>query len=84
VGPILSHGDGPSFFVGGNVGFGTITPKARIHGTGTTILGIETGIRDISIDLNQANIHVDESTSRIVFKVRLSNGTIKIATLDLF
>lgn len=68
----------------GNLGVGTSTPKARLHGTLSTILGCAISANDnADLGTNQVNIWLDETGDRIMFKVKYSNGTIKSGGVSL-
>jgi hypothetical protein len=69
------------FDANGQVGIGT-TPKARLHSTGSTILGAPTSaISSINIGNSQVNIYLDESGGNFKFKIRKSNGNFETATV---
>lgn len=69
---------------GGNVGIGTADAKARLHSTGSTILGAASApVADADLGDGQVNVWVNEATDELTFKVKYSNGTVKTAKLPL-
>lgn len=68
----------------GDVGIGTLDPKTKLHGTGSTILGTANAAQvDTDLGNSQVNIWVNESLNQLNFKVKYSNGTVKSASLAL-
>lgn len=66
---------------GGNVGIGSGgVPKARLHSTGSTILGAATtAVADADIGNSQVNIWLDEATGKLKFRIRKSAGGYAVA-----
>lgn len=72
-------------FKGGNVGVGNLTPRAALHGSSSTIVGVNKAANS-SGDLNagECNIWVNEGSNTLTFQVKYSNGaTIKSGTVSL-
>jgi len=66
------------------LGLGTIDPKAKLHATESTIVGCASAaVADADLGNNQVNIWVDEAGSKLTFKVKFSNGTVKSGTVAL-
>lgn len=82
-GDLTVEGTGDSSF-NGKVGIGVSSPNAKLHGTGSTIVGADSAaVADGDLGNGQVNIWVDETNDKLVFKVKYSNGTVKSASLDL-
>lgn len=74
----------PTFGVTSNgfSAFGNIVPKANIHGSDDTILGIGTSANlDGDIAVNETNVWINESNDNITFRVRYSDGSYKTGVL---
>jgi hypothetical protein len=72
--------------VHGKLGVGTSTPKARLHGTDSTIVGGDhSAVADADLGNSQINFWVDETSGseKLKFKVKLSSGTVKSASINL-
>ena len=71
----------------GNVGIGTTSPKFILHATGGAVAVGAPNAAPTDADLNNSNISfwIDESgaTKRLKVRVKLSDGTLKTATIDL-
>jgi hypothetical protein len=67
-----------------NLGIGTSSPQAKLHSTGSTILGIaNSAVADGNIGNGQVNIWIDESANKLMFKCKTSTGTIKSGEIAL-
>ena len=68
----------------GNVGIGVEDPRAKLHATVSTILGCAPSpAQDTDLNNNEVNIWHDESTNKLKFKVKYSDGTVKNGELAL-
>lgn len=66
---------------GANLGIGLLTasqaPNARLHSSGSTILGVATSaVSDANIYNSQTNIWFDETNTRLNFKTKSSAGAV--------
>jgi len=67
-----------------NLGIGTSSPQAKLHATGSTILGVSTSaVSDGNIGNGQVNIWIDEASDKLMFKCKTSGGTIKTGEVAL-
>lgn len=68
----------------GRVGMGVSAPKARLHGSGSTILGAaNAAAADADLGAGQVNLWLDESNNRIYFKCKYSGGGVKSGYVGL-
>ena len=76
---------GGDVYIADNIGIGVADAKAQIHGTGSTIVGADTGaVADGDLGAGQVNIWVDEAGNSLKFKVKYSDGTtIKTGSIAL-
>lgn len=76
-GDILLIGDG-------KVGVGVGAPRAKLHATDSTIVGVATAaVADVNLGNGEVNIYVDETNNLLKFKVKYSSGTVKTGSVAL-
>jgi hypothetical protein len=70
---------------GGKVGIGVPTPQAGLHSAVSTIIGVANAqvIPDANIGTSQVEIWIDETNSRLTFRVKYSTGTVKTGTVTV-
>lgn len=82
-GNLVVAGSGDSSF-SGNVGVGVSAPNAKLHGTESTIVGVNSSaVADGDLGNGEVNFWVDETNDKLVFKVKYSDGTVKSGSVDL-
>ncbi|MEZ5942929.1 MAG: hypothetical protein R3C18_16170 [Planctomycetaceae bacterium] len=85
VGTVRIDNSGQFIYTGtGNIGLGVGTPMAKLHSTGSTILGAaNSAAADADLSGGQVNISVDQTNNLLKFKVKYSNGTVKSGSVSL-
>jgi len=62
----------------GQVGLGVTAPKARLHASGSTIVGAaNAAAADGDLGSSQVNVWLDETNHRLYFKCKYSGGAVK-------
>lgn len=68
----------------GQIGLGVSAPKAKLHSTGSTIIGAATTANvDADLSNNQCNMWLNESTNAFTIKCKKSDGTVRVGTVTL-
>lgn len=66
------------------VGIFQTAPQAKLHGTGSTIVGCATAaVADANMGNSELNFWVNEAGNLLTFKVKYSDGTVKSGTVAL-
>ncbi len=66
----------------GNVGIGTASPRATLHGSGSTIIGAASAaVADGDLGNGEINLWIDEGSDELKVKAKYSNGTMKAGTV---
>ncbi|MDB5388450.1 MAG: hypothetical protein JWM11_4096 [Planctomycetaceae bacterium] len=70
----------------GKLGVGASSPKAKLHSTESTILGVDdAAVSSGDLGNSQVNIWVDETSGaeKLKFQVKLSGGSVKSGSINL-